>query len=302
MKRIDHNSKLSMESSSVTVLGLGKMGSALASAFLKNGHTTTVWNRTADKANELVDKGALRAATVSEAVSASRLVVVCVLNYETMYEILASASDALSGRVLVNLTNGTPEQARQASKWAIELGAEYLDGGIMAIPPMISQPSALLLYSGSQSAFEARQQELSSLGTSMFLGVDSGLASLYDLALLSAMYGLFGGYFHSIALVGTEKVDAIAFTTLVVPWLTAMTTSLPHFAQAIDSGNHATDISNLDINKVALFNIIEASLKQGVSADLLTPIQSLINRGVTEGYGPDGLSTLVELIKKPASA
>lgn len=30
----------------VTVLGLGPMGAALASAFLAAGHPTTVWNRT----------------------------------------------------------------------------------------------------------------------------------------------------------------------------------------------------------------------------------------------------------------
>lgn len=31
----------------VTVIGLGAMGSALARAFIKAGHTVTVWNRTA---------------------------------------------------------------------------------------------------------------------------------------------------------------------------------------------------------------------------------------------------------------
>ncbi len=42
----------------VTVLGLGALGKALATAFLTNGHPTTVWNRTADKADPLVALGA----------------------------------------------------------------------------------------------------------------------------------------------------------------------------------------------------------------------------------------------------
>lgn len=38
----------------VTVLGLGLMGRALAGAFLRDGHPTTVWNRTEEKAGDLV--------------------------------------------------------------------------------------------------------------------------------------------------------------------------------------------------------------------------------------------------------
>ncbi len=45
--------------SPVTVIGLGPMGQALAGAFLKNGHPTTVWNRSAGKAEALVAQGAM---------------------------------------------------------------------------------------------------------------------------------------------------------------------------------------------------------------------------------------------------
>lgn len=54
----------------VTVIGLGLMGQALAGAFLKAGHPTTVWNRTASKADQLVAQGALLAPTVDAALKA----------------------------------------------------------------------------------------------------------------------------------------------------------------------------------------------------------------------------------------
>src|SRR5688572_15625198 len=140
----DDNAPLEMsQQNHVTVIGLGAMGQALAAAFLKNGHPTTVWNRTAEKADDLVAKGARRAATVAEAVLASPVVVVCVLDYDVVREILAPAGGALSGRAIVNLTNGTPQQARETAKWIAAQGADYLDGGIMATPPMIGEPHAL---------------------------------------------------------------------------------------------------------------------------------------------------------------
>jgi 3-hydroxyisobutyrate dehydrogenase-like beta-hydroxyacid dehydrogenase len=61
----------------VTVIGLGLMGQALAGAFLAHGHPTTVWNRSAAKAEELVAHGAPLAASVRDAVAASPLVIIC---------------------------------------------------------------------------------------------------------------------------------------------------------------------------------------------------------------------------------
>ncbi|MEV4160384.1 NAD(P)-binding domain-containing protein [Nonomuraea dietziae] len=118
----------------VTVIGLGAMGRALAGAFLENGHPTTVWNRSIGKAEALAARGATVANTVDEAIAASPVVVICVLDYAVVHEILDPLSGSIAGRTLVNLTNGTPKQAREAAEWATGYGADYLDGGIMACP------------------------------------------------------------------------------------------------------------------------------------------------------------------------
>ncbi|WP_341483631.1 NAD(P)-binding domain-containing protein [Streptomyces endophytica] len=91
----------------VTVLGLGAMGRALAAAFLRAGHPTTVWNRTPGRAGELLAQGATPADTAAEAVAAAPLVIVCVLDYDAAHAILEPIGARLSGRVLVNLTSDT---------------------------------------------------------------------------------------------------------------------------------------------------------------------------------------------------
>jgi 3-hydroxyisobutyrate dehydrogenase-like beta-hydroxyacid dehydrogenase len=282
----------------VTVVGLGAMGSALAEAFLDQGYPTTVWNRSAGKADPLVARGAIRAATVADATAASGLVVVCVLDYAVFHEVFDHVDD-LSGRVLVNLTNGTPEQARQTAAWAEERGASYLDGGIMAVPPMIGGPEAVLLYSGTRNAFESHQKELGSLGTGTYLGADPGLASLYDLALLGGMYGMFAGFLHATALVGTEGARATEFVSLLAPWLHGMIEALPGLAEQIDAGNYTKDVeSNLKMQAVAYANIVEASRAQGIDVALIEPMQKLIERRIADGHGTDDISGLIELIVK----
>lgn len=75
---------------SVTVIGLGEMGRALAGIFLKAGHRVTVWNRTAAKSAELVAAGAAATTSVREAIEAGPLVVICVLDYSVVRELLAA--------------------------------------------------------------------------------------------------------------------------------------------------------------------------------------------------------------------
>jgi 3-hydroxyisobutyrate dehydrogenase-like beta-hydroxyacid dehydrogenase len=98
--------------SDVSVIGLGAMGSALAGALLKSGLSVTLWNRSPAKAEALVAKGAVAAASVKDAVEASKLVVACLLVYDTVYEAFEPAKGALAGRTLVNLTNGRRKRAR----------------------------------------------------------------------------------------------------------------------------------------------------------------------------------------------
>jgi 3-hydroxyisobutyrate dehydrogenase-like beta-hydroxyacid dehydrogenase len=284
----------------VTVLGLGAMGTALARTFLAAGHPTTVWNRTPGRSPELDDLGVVRAKTVGDAIAASPLVVICLLDDASVRSTLQPSAPELSRRTLINLTNGTPEQARRTADWAAQEGAQYLDGGIMAVPAMIGGPAAFILYSGSAAAFEQYGDDLAVLATPTYVGSDAGLAALQDLALLSAMYGLFGGAAHALAMVSSEKLSPTAFTDdLLVPWLTAMLGSVSRVAQDLEYGAEPGPAgSNLAMQAAAFGNFIDASEAQGVDPMMLLPMRALLERAVTEGHGDEDLAVLVRLLAK----
>ncbi|WP_233600282.1 NAD(P)-binding domain-containing protein [Micromonospora sp. M71_S20] len=77
----------------------------------------------------------MTSATAAEAAAASPLVVVCLLDGAAVYEVLGSVDAAVAGKVLVNLTSGSPQQARAHDRWAGERGAAYLDGGYRCPSP-----------------------------------------------------------------------------------------------------------------------------------------------------------------------
>ncbi|MFI0260195.1 NAD(P)-dependent oxidoreductase [Streptomyces sp. NPDC017056] len=288
----------------VTVIGLGDMGAALAGAFLAAGRRVTVWNRTAAKADGLVAAGAVRARSVAEAVAASPLVVVCLLDYGVLADVLGPVGGALGGRTVVNLTNGTPEQARKAAVWADEHGIGYLDGGIMAVPPAIGTPGAFVLYSGPREVFDERREELAVLGRPEYAGAEPGAAALQDLALLTGMYGMLAGVVEALALVRSAGFGPVGFATeKLVPWLGAMAAAVPHYAEQIESGDYAHGVvSNLGMQAVGLDNIFQAYEDQGISAELLAPLRALVRRRVAEGHGAEDFPGVTELLGGPVPA
>jgi len=287
----------------VTVIGLGAMGSAMAGAFLKGGHPTTVWNRTADKADDLVAKGAVRAATVEEAVASSPLTIVSLLDYKVVREILDPLGDAVSGRVLVNLTTGTPDQARKAAGWAAERGAEYLDGGILADPEQIGTPQARFYYSGSRDAFETHQTTLKVLGEAVtYYGTDAGLASVYFMALIGLSYEIWISYLHVLVLVGAEDVRAATFAPSATSLLTPTLDLLTEFARAADEGDYPAIAGPLGTHAALMDDLIDTWQARDIDVGRLKYVKALIDRRVAEGRGSEGFSSLVEAINDQRKA
>ncbi|ONI83434.1 6-phosphogluconate dehydrogenase [Saccharothrix sp. ALI-22-I] len=282
----------------VTVLGLGEMGSALAAALVHAGHTTTVWNRSQGKADALVGLGATAAPTVRDAVTAGDVVVACLYDAASVHEVLDPVADLLTGRTLVNVTTTNPEQAREIADWAAGHGVVYLDGGIMAVPPMIGGPGSSVLYSGSAAAFEQYRPLLDLWGESAYFGEDAGLASLYDIALLAGMYVMFAGFMHGAAMVAGAGVSATEFAGRSAAWLSAMTSAFAGLAAVIDGGDYTVD-DQQSLEFSDLGKMVEASAAQGISTEVVDMVQNLIRRQIDAGHGKEGFARIIESIKQP---
>lgn len=282
----------------VSVLGLGAMGSALASALVRAGYHTTVWNRSAARADALVAQGAAAARTAGDAVRASRVVVACLLDGASVHEVLDPLAGDLAGRTLVNVTTTTPAEARELADWAAAAGIEYLDGGIMAVPAMIGQPGSSILYSGSREAFDQYKAILDLWGASEYFGDDAGLASLYDLALLASMYVMFAGFMHGAAMVAPAGVSAREFAGRAAPWLTAMTGGFDGFGAIIDGGDYSVE-GQQSLEFSDLSHIIATSADQGISTEVIGMVQRLIQRQIDNGHSKEGFARIIESIKAP---
>jgi 3-hydroxyisobutyrate dehydrogenase-like beta-hydroxyacid dehydrogenase len=285
----------------VSVIGLGPMGRAVAGAFLDAGHPTTVWNRTAARAEPLVARGATGAATAAGAVAAGPLVVTCLLDDDAVHAVLDPVAFG-GGRTLVNLTSATPEQARRRAAWARERGIAYLDGTIMTPTPTIGRPSALVLYSGPEETYRTQAPVLASLGgTATYLGEDPGRAAAYDMALLDIFWHSVGGLVHGLALARAEGISGGAlapYAESIFGLLPEMTT---RFARQLDEGVHPGERSTIASAAAGIDHVIATAEVHGIDAGTLTASRALLRRAVEAGHGADGLSRLAATLARPAA-
>ncbi|WP_067829087.1 NAD(P)-dependent oxidoreductase [Actinomadura kijaniata] len=284
----------------VTVVGLGPMGTALAEVFLAGDRSLTVWNRTPGRADGLVAKGARRAATVAEAVAASPLTIVCLNDYATVRRVLGSAAGTDGTRTLVNLTSGTPAEARAAADWAAGHGLDYLDGAIMVPPPLVGNTDAVFLFSGPRQVLDRHRATMAALGDLRHLGADPGLAALFNTALLGMMYATLNGFLHGAALVDSAGVPAREFAELALGWFMPVVLNpagLAEQASGLDDGAYPGDLGTMEMNLNALEHIARTSAEQGVHTDLPRLMKELAEHAVSRGHGAENYFAMFELFK-----
>lgn len=275
--------------SDIAVLGLGQMGSALAAAFLNAGHRVTVWNRTEAKTAPLVAQGAHAASSALEAQRSAPVVVACVLDYPALTEIL---DPELPG-ILVNLTSGSPEQAREMA----QRGLRYVDGGIMTTPPGIGDQRSMILYSGDQNAFGQAKSLLSALAEPVNLGADPGLAALYDTALLGIMWATLTGWLHAGALVTADGATAQHFTPLATRWLGSVAGFISTYAEQVDAGDYPGSDATLDVHLATLDHLVHASEVRKIDPALPRLFHDYARQAVEAGHGTDGWARIIELLR-----
>ncbi|WP_333486758.1 NAD(P)-dependent oxidoreductase [Nonomuraea corallina] len=287
----------------VTVLGMGPMGRAITAAFLAAGHPTTVWNRTAGKAGELLARGAVQADSPLAALGAGELVIACVIDADAVHAILDRAlaeSDRsrLPATTLVNLTSEGPGRTRELAARADELDLLYLDGSIMTPAAAIGTEATRVLYSGPAALFDRHRHTLSALGgAAVHVGDDPGRAASFDVALLNLFWTSITGLMHSFALAARQDVPASALAPHAQQMAGLVADLLPGLAAEIDAGRFSgAESASLTSVAASLDHIVHTLEESGVSPAVTRAAKNAVDAAVSAGHGGDSAARLAEFL------
>lgn len=284
----------------VSVIGLGAMGSTLTRLLLNNGYQVTVWNRTKEKADALVEQGAILAKNPGEAIQAGSIIVVCVYDYNVANNILQSkgTADALKGKVLIQLTTGSPHEARESEKWVTESGADYLDGAIQAAPGQMGGPDTPIFVSGSAAAFQKSESVLHTFGGGItWLGESVDSASAMDLATLSYIYGSVLGFFHGVRIAEVSGIDVENYGSLVAQISKSFGDFLKHESRVIQSGDFRVSESPLKISVEATERILQQAKNANISTAFPSLAADMFRKASDAGYRDEEAAALIKVLR-----
>jgi 3-hydroxyisobutyrate dehydrogenase-like beta-hydroxyacid dehydrogenase len=282
--------------SEVTVIGLGNMGSALARAFVESGCAVTVWNRSPEKAAALVAKGAVLAADLPAAVAASPVIVLSVTNFTAAKQILDAGDIGFPGKLLVQLTSSTPEEARAGEAWARQHNLQYIQGAITGSPASIGTPDAHILLAGTEDAFHTAEPILRILADRLdYKGEAVGLAPAWDMAMIMHYYGMFLSLFHSVQICQAEGIPLEEFISLLgeqgkgyEKWL----------VENIQSGNYQDTSAPLELWAGAIQYIARHAQESGIDASFPMFTSTLFRKAMTAGFGREEVSAVFKVLTR----
>ncbi|HJR78762.1 MAG TPA: NAD(P)-binding domain-containing protein [Anaerolineales bacterium] len=282
--------------SEVTIIGLGNMGAALARVLQENGCNVTVWNRSPEKAASVVEKGAVLAPSAAEAISASPVILICVTNYVAANQILGEVGTELTGKVLVQLSTGSPQEARASERWAHEHRAEYIDCAITGSPESMGTPSAHILVASREAAFQQAEPILRLLASNLdYKGEPIGLASAWEMVYIMHYYGMFVSLFHSVQICQAEGVPLEEYITLLgkqgknyEKWL----------CENIQSGNYQETSAPLELWAGGIRQIAQHAQDSHIHAEFPQLLAHLFQQAMNDGYGREEVSALFKVLQK----
>lgn len=287
-----------MVSRTVTLLGLGNMGRALARAMKARGYDVIVWSRS-DRSATAAELRVDWNPDIGEAIHSSEAVLACLSSYAATREVLDLAFEraSLRGKSLIQLSTGLPDEAATLSGWAADRGLRYLDGKIAVVPASIGQETAVIFYSGLRQVFDDQQAVLRALGGSpTFVGEDPRAASMADFGFLcffflSTIGALYGASFYKAA-----GLDERTFLNLVPYFQADVAGRLPAIREAVSSGDFSSEIQstlNVDLNGAEL--LLKSAKHLKLSRDPAWFIVDCFKSAVDQGFGKMDTSALTKI-------
>ena len=285
-----------MVESEVSVIGLGRMGSALAHCFIRNNKSVTVFNRDRKKATDF-EGSAQIATSAAEACRHSPLIVMCVSNYHSAESILADkdVTAALKGRTLVQMSSGTPQEARNSEAWADEQGVGYIDGAIITYPAGVGLDGSIVFYAGAEKHYEPYRDVLDCLaGKARYVGPAVGAAAAIDCALLEFMYSSVAGMVHGAALCQAENYPIDDYFNALPDILPLINGSATAAESMIKARDYTGDQCSVDVHLAAIKNIQRASQDVAIATEIPDALVRMHERPIESGNKDDELPVAFE--------
>jgi 3-hydroxyisobutyrate dehydrogenase len=285
----------------VAFLGLGVMGYPMAGHLAKAGHTVTVYNRTAAKAEKWVSEyGGRSAPTPAAAAAGADVVCACVGNDNDLREVTLGADGAFKGMkkgaLWVDHTTASADIARELYAAAQGLGIHAIDAPVSGGSLGAVNGQLTIMCGGEESAFDCVKPVISAYAKAVTLMGPAGAGQLTKMVNQITIAGLLQGLSEALAFgqragLDMEKVLAVIGKGAAQSW--QMDNRGPTMVQDKFDFGFAVDWMRKDLGLV-----MDEAKRNGS----LLPVTALVDQFYAEvqnmGGGRWDTSSLIRRLKK----
>jgi 3-hydroxyisobutyrate dehydrogenase-like beta-hydroxyacid dehydrogenase len=169
----------------ISYLGLGTMGSGMASNLLKAGYKLTVWNRSAEKCEPFARKGARVVGTPADAVRDAELVMYSLSSDQAVEEVVFGAKGILSGikagKIAMDMSTVLPTTSLRELEAYAKRGADFLDAPVFGSKKESANAKLWIMAAGNKAIFEKVKPVLEHLGQTVHYFGKNGNATAMKL-------------------------------------------------------------------------------------------------------------------------
>jgi len=280
----------------VAVIGCGNMGSAIARVASEKQHTVGVWNRSPERAEQLVDAGATVLTDLKSAFENAGLTIVCVSTTEDVRGLLSEIDPTRIAGTILNLTSGLPGDANELAEWAAEHGVPYLDGVILCFPEQIGSAEAHILVAGDEQRWTAHSDLLRALaGGSLHVGTAHGAANVMDAGMVGAFYmSSMVAFIEATGYMSKAGVRTDALRSLLPYTLNQFSEEIHDILNRVDTDTFDTERATLTVYRDAGQSFLDTMAPHG-PATMIRATTSVFDRAVAAGLASEDLAAIVKL-------
>src|SRR3954447_4835934 len=197
----------------VAILGMGRMGSAMARRVAVAGHHVTVWNRTRPAADEVVADlppgHGVVAATPSGAVAEAEFVLSMLSNGEVTCDVLLDTSVIAAmraGALVCDLGTSGVAAAHRLAVTLASAGVQFVDAPVSGSVPAVQGGSLLVMASGDAAAVERVSPVLAAFAGKVTYVGQAGAGQAMKLAVNLVVHNLNAALSEALVLAATAGI------------------------------------------------------------------------------------------------
>ncbi len=283
---------------SVSVIGLGVMGTELARVLIENGYDVTVWNRTPDKAVSHVKAGAALAKTATEAIRASEATITCIRTHSDTRALLEADPTVLTGKTIIELSTGDASEAASLMALIENQGAQCLIGMIATFPSGIGHADSAIVTIGVEDVWNDCAPILKTLaGKSAYIGTSpKALAAIYA-SLFLPRQGFMFGMIYGALICEKAGVSMDAYVEQLPLTIKIVQDYYDVFAASVPSGDFSNPPASLGTYYAAFQDTLNTCRDLGTPEDLPRLLHDLVKRGIDAGLADEQITALTKVLR-----